>query len=363
MPAQVEEMTQAEGFISTTPQKRRKWPLLIVGVGSIALGAALLVVIGLYYGFGLYSTSQLDKLNAAIDGPVSLPELPPETAQIHGALLPDGSFKPINRVVNDIQSFVDSGGTLVDPAAKASKPAPPLTSPVRTVYPDKAASVAAVVETAVPQAAPVDVGALVSGYNAIYPGFQIHPKNWADPLWASSDDYTFGKVLRPDGYTALSPDDGLARGQGLTASRITIPAIAVDSAVKDLAIIDLGDSRGYETPKHVVGRIPQTSNPGEQGNGWFFGHLESPIKGEGNVFSRLPEIPGLLKNGDPVYVSILSDDGEYLYQVTATQVVHQDDLRLYETDSATITLVACVPRLVYDHRILVTGKLVGVKRG
>ena len=125
MPAQVEEMTQAEGSISTTPQKRRKWPLLIVGVGSIALGAALLVVIGLYYGFGLYSTSQLDKLNAAIDGPVSLPELPPETAQIHGALLPDGSFKPINRVVKDIQSFVDPGGTLVDPAAEASKPAPP----------------------------------------------------------------------------------------------------------------------------------------------------------------------------------------------------------------------------------------------
>ena len=358
-------MTQAEGPISTTLRKRRPWPLLIFGVGTIALGAVLLVAVGLYYGFGLYSSSQLDKLNAAIDGPVSLPVLPSESAQIHGALLPDGSFKPINRVVKDIQSFVDSGGTLVGSAAESSTPAPPLISPLPTVYPDQAPSVAAPVETViasvVPQAAAVDVGALVSGYNAIYPGYQIHPRNWADPLWASSDDYVFGEVLRPDGYTALSSEDGLPRAHGPLASRITIPAIAVDSVVEDLAIIDLGNSSAYETPKNVVGRIPSTSNPGEQGNGWFFGHLESPIRGEGNVFSRLPEIPGLLKNGDPVYVSILSDNAEYLYQVTATEVVHQDDLRLYETDSATITLVACVPRLVYDHRILVTGRLVGVK--
>ena len=318
----------------------------------------MLVAVGLYYGFGLYSSSQLDQLNAAIDGPVSLPELP----QIHGALLPDGSFKPINRVVKDIQSFVDSGGTLVGSAAEASGPVPPLISPVRTVYPDRAAGPAAVVERVATRAAPVDIGALVSGYNAIYPGYQIHPKNWADPLWAGADDYAFGEVLRPDGYTALSLDDGLPRGQGPAARRITIAAIAVDSAVKDLAIIDLGDSSAYETPKNVVGRIPETSNPGEQGNGWFFGHLESPIRGEGNVFARLPEIPGLLKIGDPVYISILYDDGEYLYQVTATQVVHEDDLRLYETDSATITLVACVPRLYYDYRLLVTGELVGVKR-
>ena len=325
----------------------------------------MLVAVGLYYGFGLYGSSQLDKLNATFDGPISLPELPAEAAQIHGALMPDGSFKPINRVVKDIQSFVDSGGTLIGSATDDPTPALPVMSPVRTVYPDQAASVAvqieSMTETAVPQGGAVDVGALVSGYNAIYPGFQIHPKNWADPLWASSDDYVFGEVLRPDGYTALSLDDWLAKGQGPRARRIAIPAIAVDSEVNELAIIDLGASSAYETPKNVVGRIPETSNPGEQGNGWFFGHLESPIRGEGNVFSRLPEIPGLLEIGDPVYISILSDDAEYLYQVTATQEVHQDDLRLYETDSATITLVACVPRLVYDHRILVTGKLVGVK--
>ena len=111
-----------------------------------------------------------------------------------------------------------------------------------------------------------------------------------------------------------------------------------------------------------MGHIPETPNPGEGGNGWFFGHLESPFKGEGSVFRRLPEVPELLRNGDPVYVRLEREDIEFLYQVTATQVVHQSELRLYGSREATITLVSCVPRLVYDHRLLVTAKLVGVKR-
>ena len=43
-------------------------------------------------------------------------------------------------------------------------------------------------------------------------------------------------------------------------------------------------------------------------------------------------------------------------------MVYKDDLSLYDTDDSAITLVACVPRLVYDHRIVVTGKLVGIRK-
>ena len=147
------------------------------------------------------------------------------------------------------------------------------------------------------------------------------------------------------------------------AVHIRIPSIGVDSEVATLAILDLGDSKQYETPDHVVGRIPKTSNPGEAGNTWLFGHLESPIRGEGNVFRRLPDIPEILKNGDPVYVTLLNMDGEeFMYQITSTTVVHRDDLSLYDTEDATVTLVACVPRLIYDHRILVSGKLVGIRK-
>ncbi|MAF51560.1 MAG: hypothetical protein CL694_00880 [Chloroflexi bacterium] len=349
---------------SMTTIKRRRWPVLVGGVGTIIAGVAVLAAVGWYYGFGLYASSRLDELNATIDGPVALPDLPTDALQVHGAILPDGSFKPIKTVAADTRSFVESGGVLIAPVARATaSPAPvvaaqrptPLSSP--TGVPTTPANVREV------DFAPPDGGALVSSYNAIYPGINVHPKYWGEPLWAGTDEYTFGEVRRPDGFTQLSASDALHRGEGAVATRITIPTIGVDSTVSDLAIIDLGESTAYETPNKIVGRIPESANPGEVGNSWYFGHLESPIKGEGNVFQRLPEIPELLRNGDPVYVSLAADGEEFLYQVTATQVVHQDDLKLYESDDATITLVACVPRLVYDHRILVTGKLVGVKRG
>ncbi|MDP6072403.1 MAG: sortase [SAR202 cluster bacterium] len=347
--------------------KRRRWPVLVGGVGTIIVGVAVLAAVGFYYGFGLYSSSRLDELNATIDGPVALPALPAlpaDALQVHGALLPDGSFKPIRAVTTDTRSFVEAGGVLIAPTASV----PPSPVPVVAVKASKAEAS----PTQAPQAAkevspvefpPADGGVLVSSYNAIYPGFNVHPKYWGDPQWAGADEYTFGEIRRPDGYTQATASDALHRGEGSAATRITIPTIGVDSSVSDLAIIDLGDSSEYETPNKVVGRIPESANPGETGNSWYFGHLESPIKGEGNVFHRLPEIPELLRNGDPVYVSLESNGEEFLYQVTATRVVHQDDLRLYDSDDATITLVACVPRLVYDHRIVVTGKLVGIKRG
>jgi LPXTG-site transpeptidase (sortase) family protein len=344
----------------------------------IAIGAVVLIGVGGYYGFGLYGASKLDELNVTIDGPVTLPALPApasETAQIHGALMPDGSFKPINTVVNSPAAFFESGGVPVNSEAGQTPVAQVAQAvPVRTVYPAPESSPAEiapsnptatqpVAELAAVDVIPPNAEALVSNYNSIYPGFQIHPKYWSDPLWAGADPYTYGVVNRPDGFVPLLATDGLTRGQGAQAREIRIPSIGVESTIKDLAVIDLGDSSTYETPDNLVGRIPTTAQAGETGNAWFFGHLESPIRGEGNVFQNLPQIPGMLKNGDPVYVSIVTDDGEYLYQVTETEVVHQDDLHLSDTDDSTITLVACVPRLVYDHRILVTGKLVGVKRG
>lgn len=207
--------------------------------------------------------------------------------------------------------------------------------------------------------------ALFTAYQDAYADVQVHPKYWSRPLWAGSGS-SRGEGL-PDGFAPVSPDMQLmASGLAARAESIAIPAIGVESSVAELAILDLGDSKQYETPKNVVGHIPETANPGEGGNGWFFGHLESPIRGEGNVFRRLPEVPRLLKEyletGDePVYVFLSSLDGEFLYQVTETKVVHRDDLALYDSDSAEVTLVTCYPRFVYDQRVVVTAKLVGVK--
>ncbi len=94
--------------------------------------------------------------------------------------------------------------------------------------------------------------------------------------------------------------------------------------------------------------------------GWYFGHLESLIRGEGSVFRNLPRIPDLIKE-DPVDVIVQSDEGEFLYRVTDTRVVHEDELRLEDSTYPTIALVACVPARVYDYRLLVAAELIAVR--
>ena len=205
---------------------------------------------------------------------------------------------------------------------------------------------------------------LAETYAAIYEGMEMHPKYWHEPLRAAADMRV--AVGLPEGFEPASAHDSLRFAAPKTeARRLSIPSIGVDSDVQELAVVDLGNSRAYETPKNTIGHIPETADPGELGNGWFFGHLESPFRGEGNVFQRLPEIADLLRQfaevGEgAVYVMVESDTGEYLYEVVATQVVHADELSLYDTDGVYITLVTCVPRLDYSHRLLVTAKLVGV---
>ena len=335
----------------------------------VLVGLAVMVGVGLYYGLGVYNSSKIDDLNASVQGPVAMPKVETDSPQVHGVWMPNGSFRPIHAVVNDLEAYTVEGNV------EERIPISVVASPIRATFVREVEAAANVVPPAdledsgdpdiqpeVPDA-PADGRRLVYTYNSIYPGYQIHPKYWDKPLTAGADPFAYGAVRRPDGFVSLSSSQGLPRGIASGASHIRIPSIGIDSLIDDLAIVELGDSRQYETPKHIVGRIPDTANPGELGNSWLFGHLESPIKGEGNVFQRLPEIPRLLNSGDPVYISVLNEEGdEFLYQVTATEVVYQDDLKLYETDDATITLVSCVPRLVYDHRLLITAKLVGLKK-
>ena len=146
----------------------------------------------------------------------------------------------------------------------------------------------------------------------------------------------------------------------LAATRISVPAIDVDSDVSELRLDISGSNYAWETPKGVVGHVPTSAKPGGRGQGWYFGHLESPIRGEGNVFKKLPEIPPLLKSGETVQVLLESSDGKYLYEVYRTEWVHRDDLRVTDSGENDITLVTCYPTLVYDHRLLVTAALVGV---
>lgn len=341
---------------------RRRRPAALLGVALIVVGALMLVAGGGYYAYSANARSQLDHLNftvadAAPDASAPsaravLASLQPNNAALQSLPLaqPQRTTPAVDR--SAAQTIADDDAT----TAASQAPIPAAANPANTSPTDSTAQQSA-------PRAPLPP----SSYAALYPATQIHPKFWGNPLWADSEPYLYAAAnpapALPPGFRALSAtEDALTPGEGAFTTRMTIPAIGVDSDITELAILNIGSANAaYETPAHLVGHIPQSPNPGELGNAWYFGHLESPIRGEGSVFKRLPEIPALLRDGDDVFIQLATQDGNtFLYKVSETEVMHQDDLRMYTADAARITLVACVPRLVYDHRILVTAELVGV---
>lgn len=206
---------------------------------------------------------------------------------------------------------------------------------------------------------------LAKHFSNMHFGASFHPKYWHDPIKTGTDRRLLSEL--PFGFDLVSPlDHSLLMKPKGTAIRISIPALGIDSTVEELGIVDLSDSREYETPDHTVGHIPETADPGEIGNGWFFGHLESPFSGEGNVFRRLPEIPELLRDINEIgegSIDIImeSSSGQYLYHVTSSEVLHADELTIYGSEEALISLVTCIPSLKYSHRLVIKGLLVGVK--
>ena len=199
----------------------------------------------------------------------------------------------------------------------------------------------------------------VAQFASLYPGDLLNPKYWSEPEWAGSD--AFGGPTIPDGFVPiLSTDIFKDFDPTANATRMRIPAIKVNSTVSELNIIDLGDQKSYETPNNTVGHIPETSRPGQQGDGWFFAHLESFAAGEGNIFRHLPDITELIKQ-DPVDVYLETPEAEFIYRVTGTTQIHQDDLKLSSSTDAQITLVTCWPPRVYDYRVLVDATLIAYR--
>ena len=140
-----------------------------------------------------------------------------------------------------------------------------------------------------------------------------------------------------------------------------IPIIGLEIGIIELHAEPFGDGEKYAAPPFMLGIIPGQPNPGEIGNTWLFVHLESPIRGEGSVFRDLPKVHDLLRQGQPVYVIIDSDDGSFLYQATEFRIMHRDDLRLWSSTGRIATLVSSWPRFKYVERVVVTTELVGVR--
>ncbi len=301
------------------------------GIFVLLLGVALLATGGAYYGYAARAGADLDNLNVSVPGVLAdRPSAALEDAG-QGSLTAPGSG-----------AGAELGGPETASAAllAASKDgrAPALEGSAMLLPAISAAAIRS---------------------QRLYPGESLEAASWSNPLGYEPPSYREQLLLQ--GFTPV--EFGLAvPGDRLSAAgRIIVPSIGVDSAVSELAILDPSGSRAYETPSNVVGHIPETANAGEAGSSWFFGHTESPTLGEGSVFFDLRKIPGKLRDGEEVFIVTDNGQEQYLYRATSTQVMPQDDMKLYDTGRATIHLVSCVPRLVYDHRLVVTGELIAWK--
>jgi sortase A len=127
---------------------------------------------------------------------------------------------------------------------------------------------------------------------------------------------------------------------------LEIPRIGVTTPVRPVASVVEGDRWHWPVPSDAAGHLLGSANPGEPGNIAITGHVDTRY-GPG-VFARLAE----LRPGDTVIVR--SADGQFVYQVTETFVIPEDDVTvLRQTGSELLTLITCVPDGVYAHRLVV----------
>jgi LPXTG-site transpeptidase (sortase) family protein len=302
--------------------QHRAWK--VVGLSLFALGTLMLLGGSAYYAYAAKARSDLDQLNTGV---LEAPVTAPLDQGLDGVLVSDRPVDSADTPEASTNLRVDTADTQQLSPLVAS---PLLRIPVATIANQR-----------------------------LYPGEFLQANSWSNPWAYEPPSFLEQALLRK--FTPINMDQALPVGSQAAPTRLLVPAIGVDSSVTALEILDLGDSRTYATPKHTIGHIPESANPGEAGSAWFFGHLESPIMQEGAVFRDLPRIPGLLRRGESVYIIADNNRQQFLYKITSTQVVHQNDMRLYDTGQATIHLVACVPTLVYDHRLIVTGQLVGIR--
>ncbi len=197
----------------------------------------------------------------------------------------------------------------------------------------------------------------------------VEPKPVSQPFLPEASLYSgdagdisaYSEIDLPEGFALIDFSEDNPLSLVAPATRMTISSLDIDSNVVELSITNLGDRRAYETPNNTIGHIPETADAGESGEGWYFGHTESPILDEGSVFFNLQQVADELRTGKDV--DIITDNGteQFLYRVTGTRVVHEDDLILEGGDGPSIHLVSCVPRLVYDHRLIVDADLIARK--
>ena len=160
----------------------------------------------------------------------------------------------------------------------------------------------------------------------------------------------------------LAQPDELAETHGLNPNptRIIIPDIGLDSHVVDLHLTFDGGNQRWETADNAVGFHIGSATPGEIGNTVMSGHVNSPFRGEGDIFRRLDNVAPLLRQGRIVDIVLEAGNTRYLYRATDTTVLLPADVHVFSpTEEPSLSLVTCAPATTYSHRFIVNAILVG----
>ena len=201
---------------------------------------------------------------------------------------------------------------------------------------------------------------IIDGYSSdIYVNL-LHPKDWAFPIWGEKDHIS--NTFNPNEKLGNLSETSNLISLDLVgpAIQIVIPSISVDSEVQQLNITVENGMSKYETPKNLVGGVSTNIETMNSVSGWYFGHFDSPIQREGNVFQNLPEVATHIKNGDPVFIYIKSLENEYIYQAISSKVMHESEVELYDAGIDHVILVTCANKPLYNYRQLVKAKLIAI---
>lgn len=159
------------------------------------------------------------------------------------------------------------------------------------------------------------------------------------------------------GYSEMPSAAAWPVGTQPPASRLIVPALGIDARLDEVSVSGSSIARYASADNPAAGYSSVTANPGERGAMWLFGPSGAGVRS----FGSLTRAPRLIAEGEEVLMFVNTSDRDYLYAATHSEVVRDTELRLNSSNRATVHLVVPVPNGWYDHFLIVSGELVGVR--
>lgn len=145
----------------------------------------------------------------------------------------------------------------------------------------------------------------------------------------------------------------------LSPNTLSIPSLNIEAPL--LYPASGTNEAGFQKElQNGVVHYPNTANPGEKGNAYYFGHSSDYAWAKGSykeVFRQLPEIA----TGADIYIS--NESTTYHYRVRETRVIESNDTSvLTQGDEYLLTLQTSYPVGTAQKRFIAIAELVQVKQ-